>query len=68
MAVRRPLVRIGGRTRQLPQDDVLAGVNLRLAVYESSGSAVTLALKSGYQLPVMTGSGAVVVVELINGQ
>ena len=67
MATRRPLVRIGGRTRQLPADDVVAGVNLRLAVYQANGSAVVLVLNSGYQLPVMTHSGVVVVVELING-
>lgn len=67
MATRRPLVRISGRTRQLPAGDVLAGVAQSLPVYQSDQSLVLIALTSkiqGYVLPVYQAAGAVVEVPL----
>lgn len=69
MAVRRPLVRVNGRSRQLPDGDTLAGVVQRLPVYQAGSSIaavlIDLTVKSdGAALPVYQASGNVVEVPL----
>ena len=67
MATRRPLVRVNGRTRQLPAGDVLAGVAQSLPVYQTNQTFVLISLTSkiqGYVLPVYQAAGAIVEVPL----
>lgn len=70
MATRRPLVRISGRTQQLPAGDVLAGVAQSLPVYQSDQSDQSIVLISltskiqGYVLPVYQAAGAIIEVPL----
>lgn len=69
MATRRPLVRVGGKTRQLPEGDTLAGLVQRLPVYQAGSSIaavlINLTVKSdGAALPVYQAAGNVVEVPL----
>ena len=67
MATRRPLVRVAGRTRQLPAGDVLSGVAQSLPVYQTNQAFVQIGLTSkiqGYVLPVYQVAGTIVEVPL----
>lgn len=44
MVSRRPLVRISGKTQQLPEGDFLAGTEFHLPVYQSQVAAVLVGL------------------------
>ena len=46
MAVRRPLVRYGGRTRQLPAGDSLAGMPVYLPALQQSSVVLKVAINT----------------------
>lgn len=67
MPARRPLVRVGGRTRQLPAGDAVAGFPLYLRAYNAEGAMLKLALNPDYSLPVtLAGGGALNVQVVLN--
>ena len=68
MTVHRPLVRIGGRTEQLPAGDTLQGVPVYLRAYQAGGAMLRLALSINYSLPVaLAGGGSLNVQVVLNG-
>lgn len=72
MTLRRPLVRINGRTEQLPPGDTLQGVPAYLLAYlpayQAGGAMLKLALDLDYSLPVtLTGGGVLNVQVVLNG-
>jgi len=68
MAVRRPIVSIDGRRRQLPDGDTLLGVPAYMPAYQSGGAMLRLALNLDYSLPVaLAGGGALNVQVVLNG-
>lgn len=69
MVTRRPLVRITGKTRQLPAGDVLAGIEQRFPVYQANSNVAVVLIDmvvkaEGAVLPVHQTSGNVVEVPL----
>lgn len=69
MAVRRPLVRFGGRTRQLPAGDALAGVPCYLPVIQQSSAMLKVAVNAtAYTVAATQQSGTILAVSVaING-
>lgn len=68
MALRRPLVRSGGRTRQLGAGDTVAGVPLYASAYQAGGAALRINLATDYSLPVVQAGGATLNVQaVLNG-
>ena len=68
MPSRRPLVRVGGRTRQLPAGDAVAGFPLYLRAYNAEGAMLKLALDIHYALPVQQAAGgALTLAVVLNG-
>lgn len=68
MPLRRPLVRAGGETRQLPAGDVVAGVPVAMPAFQAGGLMLRLALTLDYALPVRTAAGATLNIPvIING-
>ena len=68
MTLRRPLVRVNGRTEQLPPGDTLLGVPVYLPAYQAGGVMLRLALNLDYSLPVtLTGGGVLNVKVVLNG-
>lgn len=65
MPARRPLVRVGGRTRQLPAGDAVAGFPLYLRAYNAEGAMLKLALNLDYSLPVALAGGSVLNVQVV---
>lgn len=68
MAARRPIVRSGGRNKQLPAGDVLLGIPLAAQAYQVSGALLRLPLSVSNTLPVaMAAGGTLNVVVMTNG-
>lgn len=68
MAARRPIVRSGGRNKQLPTGDTLLGVPSYLPAYQQGGALLKLALNLDYALTVYKAGGAGLAVQVvING-
>lgn len=65
MAVRRPLTRVGGKLKQLPDGDVLAGLPLYVPAYQQSGLALKLSLNTNYSLTAYTRAGAGLAVQVV---
>lgn len=59
MASRRPLVRNGGRTQQLPSGDTLLGLPLFVPAYQQGGAMLRLAMTATYAVQVTRQSGAI---------
>lgn len=59
MAERKPLVLVGGKPRQLPDGDVLMGMQLVLPVGLASGGVERVYLDSKARLPLALASGIV---------
>lgn len=62
MAARKPLVLVDGKPRQLPDGDVLIGMQLVLPVGLASGSVERVHLDNKARLPVVLASGQTVFV------
>lgn len=68
MAARRPIVRSGGRDKQLPAGDTLLGVPAYLPAYQQAGTLLKLALNLDYALTAYTAAGAGLTIQVvING-
>lgn len=68
MAARRPVVRAGGRTKQLPADDTLLGVPAYLPAYQAGGALLKLALNLDYSLTAYSAAGGGLTIQVvING-
>lgn len=68
MAARRPIVRAGGRNKQLPDDDTLLGVPAYLPAYQAGGALLKLALNLDYSLTAYNAAGDGLTIQvLING-
>lgn len=52
MATRKPIVRSGGRNKQLAAGDVLLGIPVYAPAYQQSGTLLRIALTSTYSTPV----------------
>lgn len=63
--MRRPLVRAGGRTEQLPVGDTIAGVPVALPAYTASRLMLRLSLTANYALPVQLAAGGSLNVQVI---
>lgn len=57
MAVRRPMVRIAGRLRQLPESDTLAGVPMAVPFFLSAGTREDIPLTTDGELPFWLSDG-----------
>ena len=58
MATRRPIVSVAGKNRQLPSGDSLAGLPVYVPAYQTSGTALKLALTASYGLVAFNSAGA----------
>lgn len=63
--MRRPLVRTGGRTEQLPAGDTIAGVPVAMPAYTAAGMMLRLSLNTNYALPVQLAAGGSLNVQVI---
>jgi hypothetical protein len=57
MAIRRPLVRVGGRSEQLPEGDSLAGVPVAIPFWSSDGTRADIPLTTNGELPFWLSDG-----------
>lgn len=66
MATRNALVLVSGVMRELPAGDSLAGVTLKVPVYQTDAAAVLIDLAAGstWTLPVYNAAGTAVQVGL----
>lgn len=60
MVVRRPIVMVGGKPKQLPAADTLAGVPVMLPVGLFGGAVQRVSLDAAARLPVGLATGGVV--------
>jgi len=69
MATRRPLVRVGGRTKQLPLGDSMLGVPVYLPATQQNGTFLKVAINSSTYTVAATKQGGTVlaVAVAING-
>lgn len=68
MAIRRPLVRSGGRTRQLPAGDILAGVPVYVPAYQAAGTMLKLSFTTAQGITAKNSAGATFSIQaVING-
>ena len=65
MAVRRPLVRAGGKDQQLPAGDTLAGLPLYVRAHTQASTVLRLALDTDYALTAYTRAGAALSVQVV---
>lgn len=66
MVARRPLVAVGGRVKQLPEGDTLAGVMpLAVPALLSNGTLLRLSLTPNQSLPVVSSDGLTISIPVI---
>lgn len=65
MALRRPIVRNGGRDQQLPVGDSVAGVPVYLRAYQQGGLSLRLTLDINYALAAYTQAGAALKIQVV---